>query len=342
MCGFARYFYTNGGLFLEFKVNSGIWGTMFGIPCVVADNFLKLADEAQIKVLLYLMRNSGKSVTTEEISANSGVPVQAVNDAVLFWQQVNVLSQDISLSSNTYETAQIISGDTAPTAQPVAAPPSPTITPPPKSTSLHPSEIAEIVCNNPNIAELFKISETLLGPLNPSTQNSLIWMFNYLGLKKEVILILINYCVEANKTSNKYIEKIAMEWAEKEIDSLEAATLEIEQLNASRLFTGEIKRIFELRQNPTTNQQKFISQWQKDGISIDLIHLAYEKTVEQINKVSFEYINKILVSWKNSGYTSPDDVKKAEEEYKKKKNTPDSASSDGFDADKYKMVINNI
>ena len=43
--------------------------------------------------------------------------------------------------------------------------------------------------------------------------------------------------------------------------------------------------MFELRQNPTTNQQKFISQWQTDGYSTALIHYAYEKTVEQINKV---------------------------------------------------------
>ena len=41
---------------MEFKVNCGIWGTMFGVPSIVADNFLKLATGGQIKVLLYLLR----------------------------------------------------------------------------------------------------------------------------------------------------------------------------------------------------------------------------------------------------------------------------------------------
>ena len=88
-----------GGIFLEFKANSGAWGTMFGVPCVVADNFLKLATGEQIKVLLYLLRCSGRDCSAEEISANTGVSVQEASDAVLFWQQVNVLTpQHVSAS----------------------------------------------------------------------------------------------------------------------------------------------------------------------------------------------------------------------------------------------------
>ena len=83
---------------MEFKANCGVWGTMFGVPCVVADNFLKLATGEQIKVLLYLLRASGRTVSTEEIAANTGVTTQQAEEAVLFWQQVNVLSSDNSIS----------------------------------------------------------------------------------------------------------------------------------------------------------------------------------------------------------------------------------------------------
>ena len=58
---------------MDYKVNSGIWGTMFGVPCIVADNLLKIADESQIKVLLYLLRHSEKNLTAEEISANTPI-----------------------------------------------------------------------------------------------------------------------------------------------------------------------------------------------------------------------------------------------------------------------------
>lgn len=323
---------------MEFKTNSGIWGTMFGVPCIVADNFLKLASDGQIKVLLYILRNSGRAVSAEEISANTGVSPEQTVDAVMFWQQANVLTSDMAVLKSTVK----IQPEELPA--PVSAKPEtvPQDTVPPKKTLISPSEISNIICENADIAELFKIAETILGPLNPSMQNSLIWMFNYLGLKKEVILILIGYCAEINKPNASYIEKIASSWAEKEINTLETATAEVERLNSAHTFAGEIKRLFELRQNPTANQKKFISQWQESGYSTELIHYAYEKTVEQINKVSFEYINKILISWNESGYKSPEEVQSAEQEYRKKKKSETAAASDGFNADKYKVFINNI
>ncbi len=341
---------------MDFKANSGIWGTMFGVPCIVADNFLKLADEAQIKVLLYLLRFSGKSVTSEEISVNTGVPVSQVTDAVMFWKQVNVISQESEIATISPAQPQILKApepvekkvetiqekSTNSADNTAANTVSANISPNTKKPYINPSEISAIIQSDANIAELFKIAETLLGTLNPSMQNSLIWMHNYLGLKKEVILILIGYCIDKNKTNASYIDKIALSWAENEINSLESATAEVERLNSAHTYINEIKQIFELRQNPTTNQQKFISQWQNDGFSTDLLRYAYEKTVEQINKVSFEYINKILISWKESGFKSSEDVKNAEEEYKKKRRNDSPASSDGFNADKYKIFINNI
>lgn len=311
---------------------------MFGVPCIVADNFLKLASDGQIKVLLYILRNSGRAVTAEEISANTGVAPEQAVEAVMFWQQANVLTSDAAVLKSTVK----LHPEELPA--PVSAEPetAPQDTSPPKKTLIPPSEISNIICENTDIAELFKIAETILGPLNPSMQNSLIWMFNYLGLKKEVILILIGYCAEINKPNASYIEKIASSWTEKEINTLETATAEVERLNSAHTFAGEIKRLFELRQNPTANQKKFISQWQESGYSTELIHYAYERTVEQINKVSFEYINKILISWNESGYKSPEEVQSAEKEYRKKKKSETAAASDGFNADKYKVFINNI
>ena len=58
-------------IFLDFTTNSGVRGTMFGVPHVVADNFLKLASGKQIKVLLYILRCSGRTVSDEEISRNT-------------------------------------------------------------------------------------------------------------------------------------------------------------------------------------------------------------------------------------------------------------------------------
>lgn len=316
---------------MDVIANSGIWGSMFGVPCVVADNFLKIADDGKIKVLLYILRNSGKSLTTEDISANTGVDTEKTEEAVLFWKQVNVLSSDSSI----IRTAPV---EALKPAENISASTKTTDTSPLKRTVLPSSEISKIICSDENIAELFKVAETHLGILNNSMQNSLIWMYNYLGMKKEVIITLICYCVQIDKRSASYIEKVASDWIEREINTLDFATAEVVRLNSMNTFTDEIKRMFELVRTPTSKQREFISQWQEAGYSTELIYCAYEKTVEQINKVSFEYINKILLSWKENGYTTPDDVKNAKNENRKKK----SSNSDGFDAEKYKILINNV
>ncbi len=323
---------------MDFTTNSGVWGTMFGVPHVIADNFLKLATGEQIKVLLYILRFSGRSLSDEEISRNTGVSIQEVTDSVLFWQQVNIL------------------GGQAPSAPALQNPLRPADSPeivqqtqpevnqtsvPRQKQDLKPSEISGIIESSSDISQLFKIVESFLGSLNHTQQNSLIWMHNYLGLKNEVIITLIQYCIQIDKTNSKYIEKIASSWSDNNINTLEAAQDEVERLLQSKDFTGVIVKKFEMIRQPTEKQEKFILQWQSEGFSTELIGYAYEKTIEQINKLSFDYINKILLSWKKSGFTTVKHVRDAEMDYKKGKKSAQNTSA-VTDVDKYKVVINKF
>lgn len=327
---------------MDFKANCGIWGTMFGVPCVVADNFLKLATGQQLKVLLYILRCSGRTCTDEEIAANTGVSADEAADAIMFWQQVNVLSPASPASGQALIMQQPVES------QPTAPPPAPVqnvnekaVTG--KKQNLSPSEISRIMHDSNDISELFKIAESALGTLNHTQQNSLIWMYNYLGLKKEVIITLLFYCLKIEKTNSAYIEKIACNWAENDINSLAAAEEEIQRMTDAHSFIGQIMKMFEMNRRPTTKQADFIAQWKEAGFSIELIGYAYEKTIEQINKLSFEYINKILLSWKNSGLATVKEVRDSEDDYKKKKkSTFKSASAADSDVEKYNVVINKF
>ena len=292
---------------------------MFGVPDVVADNFLKLATGQQLKVLLYLLRCSGKVCSDEEISVNTGVSVQEAADAVLFWQQANVITpQNLQQPAiNTIMTSP--QQNVQPTVPAQSAPPEPPKAPVRKKPFLSPSEIADFMKNSSEISELFKMAESIMGSLNHIFQNSLIWMYDYLGMKVEVIIILITYCKSIDRSNPSYIEKIASDWAENGINDLNAAQSEVQRISASYDFTGKIMRAFEMNRTPTGKQAEFIEQWRNYGFSIELIHYAYEKTIEQINKLSFDYINKILLSWKDSGFTTVQNVRDAENDFRSKK-----------------------
>lgn len=327
---------------MDFTANSGIWGTMFGVPCVVADNFLKLATGDQLKVLIYCLRCSGKSCSAEEISLNTGVSVSAVADCILFWQQANVLAQNsISTIENSIMKQQPITEQNIDSADNTSENKTPVRQR--QKQNFNPSEISCMLHDSTDISELFKVAETALGPLNHTQQNSLIWMFDYLGLKKEVIITLLFYCVKIEKTNSSYIEKIACNWAENDINTLSAAEDEVQRLTVTRDYTGQIMKAFEMNRRPTTKQSEFITQWKEIGFSIELIHYAYEKTIEQINKLSFDYINKILLKWRENGYTTVKNVRDAENSYKKSKQTSvRSSESTSSDVDKYKVVINKF
>ena len=327
---------------MEFKVNCGIWGAMFGVPSIVADNFLKLASGQQIKVLLFLLRCSGKMCSAEEISANTGVSAEEVEDAVLFWQQANVLSPQTSV--NTPSAQPIMTAPVSTKAPANNTPAANTaVAAPDHKFNFSGSEIAAIMEKSQDIKELFKISETILGPLKNGQMNSIIWMFDHLGLKKEVIITLLSYCASIEKVNTAYIEKIASVWAEKEINTIAAAQDEIQSINASREYISRIMQIFQMQNRPTSKQNEFIQQWKNAGFSFELIEYAYEKTIEQINKLNFNYINKILLSWRDSGFMSVKEVQNAESEYvKKKKNTASKNNSDDSDYEKYESVINKF
>lgn len=325
---------------MEFKVNCGIWGAMFGVPSIVADNFLKLATGEQIKVLLYLLRCSGKVCTDEEISANTGVTASEAEEAVLFWQQANVLSpvkaskgNRISSFMNAAASADkpVISEEHGIKQQSL----------PDHKTNLSGKEIAAIMNDSQDIRELFTVTENILGNLKNSQMNSIIWMYDHLGLKKEVIITLISYCASSEKTNTAYIEKVASDWAEKEINTLAAAQDEIQRLSSSKDYISGIMRAFEMSRRPTTKQSELINQWEKEGFSIELIRYAYEKTIERIDKLNFDYINKILLSWKDSGFTTVKAVQSAENNYKKKKGAS-SGEKNSTDIEEYKSVINKF
>lgn len=331
-------------------MNNGIWSDMFGVPGIVADNFLKLATGQQIKVLLYLLRNSGKSCSDEDISANTGVSAEEAADAVMFWQQANIIAaQNTVRSAAPVQSVMLqppaeidpVTEQTEKAPEPDSQPQSTAVSKPPKQ-HYSSSQIAQIMKDSDDISELFKITEATIGTLGNSHMNSIIWMYDYLGLKKEVIVILISYCVKIEKTSAAYIEKIAVDWAEKEINDFNSATEEVQRLTESKDYINRIMTIFEMNHRSTPKQREYMEKWRVKGYSLELIRLAYEKTIEQINKLSFEYINKILTSWGENGYTSVSDVKNAEDDFRKKKKSSAKAKNDDADVDKYNFVINKF
>ncbi|MGN0620706.1 MAG: DnaD domain protein [Porcipelethomonas sp.] len=323
---------------MEYFVNTGIWGDIFAVPKTVVDNFIKLANEASLKVLLYVLKNSGKSISVQEISAALNISESSVEEAFVFWENANVLAKTCVSSAVTINSGND-EPENIPEEKVKKIPGKKRHDPGRSGYSLTPSEISSRIEGSEEIRCLFTMTESAFGrPLTHTEHRSLIWMHDYLGLPTDVILMLIAYCMSIEKESVSYIEKVACGWAEQGINTLESAQAEVKRLEESRSFNGSIMKIFSMNRRPTSKQQKFIDLWRSKSYSLELIEYAYEKTIEAIDKLSFPYINSILENWNAAGIITKEMVDRNDE---MRKNNEPVAECDPDLLD-YKSLVNNF
>ena len=164
------------------------------------------------------------------------------------------------------------------------------------------------------IRSLFSDLQNKLGKtIGYDGQATIICLYDHFGLPAQVIFMLVDYCVSIGKTGYSYIEKAGESWAEQEIDTVAKAAKKIDSLNKINKFWNKFAIAQGLPNNkPTANQVKYISRWVDElKMSLDMVCLAYEETLERTGKISLSYTDKILANWAENGYKTPDDVRKA-------------------------------
>ncbi|MBR3268830.1 MAG: DnaD domain protein [Oscillospiraceae bacterium] len=327
------------------------FGQTFSVPVAVADHLLKIASHDQLKVLLYVLCHAETAVTAEEIVRACNVVPDAVEEALAFWQNVNVLRTDDSLPAVRLSdgTAQQPAEKAIPQPAPVQNA-SGAVQMNSSSFSLMPSEIAERVRQNAAVAEMFRTIQQYAGkPLNHTEQKSLIWMMEYLGLQPDLILMLAAFCVEQDCFQVRYMEQIAVEWQERGVLTHELVQKDIQRRTQAKSYTGQMMKLFEMQRRPTAKQQAYIDSWCADGMSVELVRIAYEKTREKKDdKLSFPYLDGILKRWKAAGVKTPEQAEAADAAFyhakkeQSQKNAGVSAAESSIDKDELDQLMHMI
>lgn len=297
---------------MKLTVNDSNWKRFFSVPCALVDNYLELADGAALKVILYLM-SSEEQPDEQKIIAATGITKEAFDEAVMFWRELGVISTD--------------GQNSAVTEIPAASEPVKKVV----HSRYAPKDIAELVKVSPELRELFSEAESTLGRvLKHPDHELLISMRDYYGFSEQSIVLLLSYCAERGKTSTRYCESIVKELHDKGILDFHSIEQELERRREYNSFENEIRRDFGLDIKLTPRQKQYITSWREMGFGIDMISIARERCFDNINKLSFQYIDSIIKSWKNSGIFTPE---AAENEIKpsKQKDAERSFDLDEFD-----------
>lgn len=150
-------------------------------------------------------------------------------------------------------------------------------------------------------------TQRILGKtLSRTDVDVLFGIYDYLGLPPEVIILLVNHCLETTRRrlgsgrlpSMRTIEKEAYVWFNKEILTLEQAE---EYLSAKQRRTdavGEVKSVLQINgRSFSPTERAYVESWLDMGFDLETIALAYDKTVVKTGALHWKYMNSILSSW---------------------------------------------
>ena len=297
---------------LAYRVVVKCGGGAFFVPNEAAEN-LKLCTAAQLRALLLTLSRGFAETTPEVIAAELGISSGDAKDLLDYWTARGILECDGAAP------AAIIAP--APAVKMAAVPAEKAPLPKPPETKLTMKDVQRLKEEDAGIAHVLSEAERILGKtFTTSDTESIVWLISYAGIPAEVLITVIAYCSGIGKNNLRYIQKVALEWLDSGIDTIEAAEERILALNEARSWEGEVKRALEISgRNLVTKEKEYCESWRLYGISTDLIHFAYEKCIEKIAKFSFAYINKLLLSWHQKGYKTPaeaaaENIKTAEAE----------------------------
>ena len=161
---------------------------------------------------------------------------------------------------------------------------------------------------NDDLRQLLYIAQKYLGKtLTSSETNTILYLYDTLNFSSELIEYLIEYCVNNNHRSMRYIEKVALSWASEGIDTIDKAKENAMQYNSN---TFSIFKAFGISgRNPAPAEKKLINKWYNDYcFDNEIILEACNRTIKAIHSPSFEYADSILASWKKKNVRNLSDV----------------------------------
>ena len=168
---------------------------------------------------------------------------------------------------------------------------------------------------NDNFSMLLFVIEQYMGrPLSTKETNSIVYFYDGLKLSTDLIEYLFEYCVEHNKKSINYIEKVALSWASKNIHTIAEAK---EETSNHTDYVYQIMKAFGLsNREPAQHEKAMIAKWADTYcFDTDMIIEACNRTIKAIHQPSFEYADSILTKWHTSNIRNSEDVRKADEQF---------------------------
>lgn len=339
----------------EITLHSDNPTTATSVSNIFIDEYMSDANGEFVKIYLYLLRLMSvpdASFSISSIADKFEHTEKDIKRALCYWERMHLLRLE-------YDDKQNLTGiclmDSAPIKEEPAAPKSKseasapvvateasvaTGTVPAKKS--YSADDVKQFRQNDAVAELFFITERYLSRTLSSTDiNTILYLYDKLEFSADLIEYLVEYCVSKGHTSIRYIEKVALAWADSNIrtvgDAKRASSLH------GQSYFSVMKALGISGRNLVPSETDFIEKWTSEyGFTNELISEACQRTIQAIHQPSFEYTDSILTNWHNRQIRSITDVAKLDSEYQSKKKTTKGTSDGTATSGTSKNKFNNF
>lgn len=329
---------------MDYSINLGEWNSVFVVPSSVVDKNLKLAGGVQLKVLLWVLRHAGEEFKAEDISEAIGIDRADVCDAMLYWQETGLIKinggkifpaqneeEKISKPDVSVKTAEISEETEKPQKTKHV------LTRPEKPDNAF---VAKRINESKEISCLMQSAQEILGRLISNGESAtLLMIHDEFGLPSDVIIMLLQYTKSIGKANMRYIEKVAMNWADNDITTHEKAEEMLSRLAENRQAWNTVQEALHMpRRMPSAKEEAFAVTWINNwDFKPEMIREAYDRAVDNTGKFSASYMNKILERWhKNNITTSKEAEQEKMERAASRKGAKDKNLT--FDIDEYERT----
>lgn len=185
---------------------------------------------------------------------------------------------------------------------------------------------------NPDISELFFIIETYLKhTLSSSDTNMVLYWLDELHFSTDLVEYLVEYCITKGHSSLRYMNKVALGWADSGIKTVDQA--KDDAAAHSQIYYSVMKALGITGRNLVDSEVSLINKWVGEyGFDMELVKAACSKTISAIQKPSFEYTDSILTNWRKKDVHTLKDVEVLDANFAKANKATGSGSSQSANA----------
>ena len=262
------------------------------LPDTIADKGLSIAGAAELRVLIWLSRNR-LQWDAAACGDALGMAAATCESALHFWLEQGLLV-----------TAAAPDAPPAPAARPAAVKP-------------RPDEVLRYQQAHAEFSVLLEAASARLGKaISQGDIATLLYLTDTVGLPMDVILTEIAYAVSLGKANMRYVETLALNWADRGLTDFESVDVHIRHLETCQKAAARLLPILGLSRPLNESQSeladKWLTEWHFDE---EMLRRAAALTADKLGAPkptaigkTLAYMDSVLNGWHTAGIDTPDKI----------------------------------